>query len=278
MNQQQGDGAAPAEQGAINRINIKIPPFWHDCPEIWFAQVEAQFAVGDVRSDRQRFNTVVGSIESQVLRQVSEAVLTPPEQNKYENLKRLIIERFAESAQTKIQKLLSALTLGDQKPSQLLAEMRRLGGTTVSDELMRTLWLKTLPQHIRAILATSDGDLSQQAALADKVMEVSQGACVQNVAQQSTFVPHGESALEKQIAQLTRAVELLTHHSRSNETSSPSANHRNRSHSRSRFSQASRSRQASPTNAPSAVCWYHSKFGNKATRCVDPCVFAETKN
>lgn len=83
-----------------------------------------------MRTDKQRFNTVVGSIELKVLRQVSDAVLQPPAENKYQNLKALIIERYSDSAQTKIQKLLSEMSLGDQKPSVLLNEMRRLVGTT----------------------------------------------------------------------------------------------------------------------------------------------------
>lgn len=86
----------------VQKIGIKVPPFWHDCPEIWFAQIEAQFAVGKITSDNARYNTVVASIESKVLCQVSDAVLNPPAAAKYENLKRVIVSRYSESAQCKI--------------------------------------------------------------------------------------------------------------------------------------------------------------------------------
>lgn len=176
--EQRGDQNNDDTQADIQKITIKVPPFWHDNPEIWFAQIESQFVVAKTTSDNSRFNTVVASIESKVLCQVSEAVLNPPAARKYDNLKRCIIARFSDSAHSKIQKLLSEMSLGDQKPSQMLAEMRRLGGTTVSDDLMKTLFLKSLPQQVRAILSTSDVGLTPLAELADTILEVSQCSSV----------------------------------------------------------------------------------------------------
>ncbi|XP_055910580.1 uncharacterized protein LOC129944945 [Eupeodes corollae] len=114
---------APALEDApetITRVAIRIPSFWHEKPQIWFAQIEAQFKTANISKDSSKFNTIIGAIESQVLTQVSDAVLNPPSENKYENLKSLIIERFGDSEQRKIKKLLSDVDLGDKRPSQLL--------------------------------------------------------------------------------------------------------------------------------------------------------------
>lgn len=264
----------------VQRVNVKVPPFWYDCPEIWFAQVEAQFSISDLKSDKFKFNTVVGAMESKVLRQVSEAILNPPRDGKYDNLKRLILDRYSDSAQTKIQKLLSEMSLGDQRPSQLLAEMRRLGGTTVTDDFMRTLWLKTLPQQVQAILSISDGTLAQQAVLADKILEVSQGASVHSVAQQQSpaaCAVSRETVMEKQIAQLTRAVErLTTHHSRNDAPSS--SRRRGQSRSRSR-NLPDRRRVTTPANdAEQTLCWFHRTYGDAATKCKEPCTRFVSKN
>lgn len=275
--QPSGSVSTQADDMQIQKIGLKIPSFWHDCPEIWFAQMEAQFVVGKITSDNAKFNTIVATIESKVLCQVSDAVLNPPPNDKYNNLKNMIMSRYSDSQQCKIQKLLSEMSLGDQKPSQLLTEMKRLGGTTVTDEFMKTLWLSNLPQQTKAILSVNDVGLSQLAVLADKIMEINQGVSVQSVARTPT-TGSGESSsssstLELKIDSLTRAIEKLT------ASSSSSANNR-RSRSTSRNNTHTNNRSGTPANTKREYefCWYHHKFGNAATKCNKPCKFQATKN
>lgn len=261
----------------IQKIGIKVPPFWHDCPEIWFAQIEAQFSVGKITSDNAKFNTIVASIESKILCQVSDAVLNPPGTDKYNNLKSLIISRYSDSAQSKIQKLLSEMSLGDQKPSQLLAEMKRLGGTTVTDEFMKTLWLSNLPQQTKAILSTNDVGLAQLALLADKIMEVSQGSTsVQSIDRPSKSEKEASSSLERRIESLTRAVEKLMKSSERGRRRNSSSSSETHSRSRPTHRNSSRNRSNTPanTNRKYEFCWYHHKFGNAATKCTEPCKFS----
>lgn len=269
----------PDEEMQIQKIGIKVPPFWHDCPEIWFAQIEAQFSVGKITSDNAKFNTIVASIESKVLCQVSDAVLNPPQNEKYANIKNMIISRYSDSAQCKMQKLLSEMSLGDQKPSQLLAEMKRLGGTTVTDDFMKTLWLSNLPQQTKAILSTNDVGLAQLAVLADKIMEVSQGVCVQSVDRSSnsgagaSSSSSSSSTLEMKIDSLTRAIEKLT------ASSSSSGQHRSRSASRNNTNTHKRSgTPAKSQQREHDFCWYHYKFGDSAQKCKQPCKFVSPKN
>ena len=135
------DETPPKDEGKsnnISRVAMKIPPFWHDSPEIWFAQVEAQFGNADITTDLTRFNSIVGAIESRILTQVADAVLNPPTRDKYENLKKQILDRFADTEHKKMTKLLSNMSLGDKKPSHLLNEMKRLGGTNITDEFLKT--------------------------------------------------------------------------------------------------------------------------------------------
>ena len=37
-----------------NISKIKLPPFWHSKPEIWFTQVEAQFTISHITSDKSK--------------------------------------------------------------------------------------------------------------------------------------------------------------------------------------------------------------------------------
>lgn len=41
------------------KLSVKIPLFWYEDPEVWFAQIEAQFAVTRFTGDNAKFNIVV---------------------------------------------------------------------------------------------------------------------------------------------------------------------------------------------------------------------------
>lgn len=121
MDNQQIDGAAPlapaiiqpnanANANAVNRIHVRVPPFWKLNPQLWFKQIEAQFANSAINNDLTKYNTIVGVIDSDVLTYVSDIVLDPPNINLYETLKQRLIKNFTDSDNKKLDQLLHDLT------------------------------------------------------------------------------------------------------------------------------------------------------------------------
>lgn len=255
-----GTSTASNESTIVNRVSVKVPPFWPEQPEIWFAQVEAQFNISGINSDVSRFNTVVAAIESGVLSQISDAILNPPERDKYHNLKSCIIERYCDSEQKKIQKLISEIDLGDKRPTQLLNELSGLAKGKINNDFLKSLWLQRLPAQARAILQASNADLPELAKLADKILEVSDYQQVAAVSKQQQPLADETSLriqrIEKQLEQLL-----------------------NGSGTRSRGRSRSRGRR-STTPTTTGQCWYHERFGENARKCRPPCNYSSvnTKN
>lgn len=257
----------------VQRVSVKVPPFWNDSPDIWFVQVESQFLNANITTDESKFNTVVGAIESKILCRVREAVLNPTAGTKYQNLKQALLKEFADSDYTKMKKLFSELSLGDNKPSFLLNEMRRLGGANVTDDVLKTLWMNQLPMHARAILATSTATLTELATTADKIIEVSSLGLVQQIKQTkpNSRTDSKLEQLEKQINQLVSSVKYLK-------------NQDGRSRSRSKSNTFQGNRSQTPVNKKpnndnqSDTCWYHTKYGVNARKCRSPCRLSESKN
>ena len=97
--------AFPAPTAELNRVTTRIPPFWKDALDIWFAQVESQFISSGITTDTTKFNSIVGALEANVLQQVKQAVINPPAEGRYNNLKRCLLERFGCSEQIKLRKV-----------------------------------------------------------------------------------------------------------------------------------------------------------------------------
>lgn len=242
----------------INKINVKLPPFWPAQPDLWFQQVEAQFAINNIRRDASKYYTVIAAVESRVLTHISDVIRDPPATNKYTALKNRIIEQFADSEAKKIKKLLSEIQLGDKRPSQLLNEMRELAGDTVKDEFMKSLFIQLMPSTVRPVLSISTDELQAIAKMADKMLEATSDHQVMAI--------NGSSKMDELEKKLNRLI---------NKIDEIQVQQRSRSSSRQPRRSMSRNRSQS-RNKSYDTCWYHYRFKNKATKCSQPCNFKKS--
>lgn len=243
------EGEAPRTVAAVN---VKLPPFWPADPQVWFAQVEAQFTTRGITVQKTKFGHIVSSLSPEIATEVRDLILTPPAEHPYDTLKEQLIKRTAASEQRRLQQLFNAEELGDRKPSQLLRRMQQLlGDKALDSSIIKELFLQRLPPNVRMVLA-STGDtiaLEELAQLADRITEVA----IPSVATVSASPITTE--VEQLRAEVTRLAGLVQ---------SLSTNKR-----------APRSRSQSPRRtADPTLCWYHQTFGDAAHKCKPPCAKA----
>lgn len=260
------------DQIQIARLSVKPPPFWRENPALWFKQLESQFYTNGIKVSDTKFHIAVSALDTSVISQVSDIVMNPPANDKYERLKQQLQDRFADSEEQRFRKLLGNLDLGDKKPSHLWREMKELAGNDrFNEQVLKSLWMQRLPTQCQAILSTEEGDIQRLLTLADRIheiygfREVNALSTYTNTsssnAQQTPPRDEAFSKLCEQVNNLTKQVASLT-------TTRTHSKHPNRSRSRSR----------SRTNANKPNCWYHHKFGKNATKCIAPCEFKASEN
>ena len=145
---------------AVNAISLKLPPFWPTDPDLWFAQVEAQFSTRGITVEKTTYDYIVSVLAPDAATTVRDLILSPPADTPYATLKKELIKGTAGSYQQKLQKLLSGVELGDQKPSQLLCRMRQFWSGDADDILFRELFLQRLPANVRMVLASADARIT----------------------------------------------------------------------------------------------------------------------
>lgn len=161
---------APTAVASVNRVSVKIPSFWAYNPELWFWQVESQFALSSVTGDETKFNYVSGNLEARYAAEVRDILVAPPAIGKYQHLKTELIRRLSTSQEKETRQLLEHEKMGNRKPSQFLRHLRGLAGTAVPDGLLKTIWLGRLPASMQAILVTqTEAGLNKMAELADAI-------------------------------------------------------------------------------------------------------------
>ena len=77
--------AAPQQQQqqGVQAVSLKLPEFWTDKPEVWFARVEAQFGTKGINQDDTKFNYLVSSLDNTTEGEVEAILLHPPPADKY---------------------------------------------------------------------------------------------------------------------------------------------------------------------------------------------------
>ncbi|XP_043263443.1 uncharacterized protein LOC122403776 [Colletes gigas] len=175
-NESAGPSMVATSTAALERISFCVPDFTADDPELWFCVVERNFAAGGVTSDGIKTSYVTGALGPRYIAEVRDILLNPPPTGLYDTLKKELIRRLSVSQEQKARRLLEHEEIGDRKPSQFLRHLRGLAGTSVSELLLRTLWLGRLPANVQAILATQkDTALDKVAELADAVTDTMSG-------------------------------------------------------------------------------------------------------
>lgn len=158
--------------------------------------MEAQFHTSCILLDETKYNYIIQSLDDDSLSEVSDIVLNSPATEQYETLKNRLIKSYAESAQKKLRTFLSDIDLGDRKPSQLLRRMRDLAQQSVTDEVLKSLWLQRLPPQLQAILSASSHDLEQLSQLAVRSSNGSSHSfCLQYNIRAAGLTEHGHAVI-----------------------------------------------------------------------------------
>lgn len=270
--QQQNEPAATTTNRSGNSSQVlqisevKMQAFYETDPALWFIIIESQFAARKITNEKTKFLHVVANLNCGTATQVKDVISTPYVEGHYERLKNALINAYAESGIEKFRKLISNTDMGDKKPSQFLHYMKSLADNSISDDFIRKLWIQRLPPTARAVLSASNDTLENLEKMADCMWEVSDRFSVSSIQKDddtSTTVFNKLNAAIEKLNKRIDAFEKTSHVSRRDSTP-----HGNRTRSKSKNNN---SKNNTKDNNNDETCWYHRKFGEKATKCRSPC-------
>ncbi|XP_076285564.1 uncharacterized protein LOC143211617 [Lasioglossum baleicum] len=267
------------------RIAVRIPDFDPEDPELWFGVVEQIFAAAGIVAEAAKMCYVTSALSKRCRVEVRDLLLAPPAAGAYDTLKRELIRRLSISQERKTQQLLEREELGDRKPSQFLRHMRSLGGSCLTETLLRTLWLGRLPANIQAILATQkETSLDKIAELADAIQEthpsrpaIAEATYTGPVAtgNQPAVSSFPTETLTDRMMRLLISLEEKTEDLQHQiaEIRAPRSQHTRRYADNRRQRSSSRNRPVTRQHAPNGVCRFHRTYGADAYRCIEPSTF-----
>jgi len=165
--------SSPLSQDAttISHVAIKPPPFYLKSPATWFRQLESQFALSKITNSTTKFHHVLAALPEDVV-----CDLAIDEVEDYEALKKAVIESLSANKHQLISEALSAVPIGDKRPTQYVAEAKRKFsdiGLPIEDKIIKSKLISALPSNIKAALVGHENEtLDSFAKIADSMMAV----------------------------------------------------------------------------------------------------------
>jgi len=260
--------------GKVGHIrNYKLSDYWPLSPVLWFEQAESAFAYYGENLSRDRYHRVLLALPESVLKTVSDIVSNPPVVEAYECLKDRLLASVRISDYQKADRLMAMPTLGDRRPSDMMASMLDQcprGWTT--ENLFKHLFLSRLPQHLRVLLRTRDtADLRALAETADELYDLHLPSTVGQVnacliSSQDVPVLAAVSGGQKFGGQKSGGQKFGGQHSSGQKSSSQGGPG---------LISEEQKRLNKEAQLASGYCWQHWTFGGKAykNRCVKPCAW-----
>jgi hypothetical protein len=252
----------------VSAAQAKLPSFWRNQAELWFVRAEAEFETARVTVQNTQYSLVVKALPEEIAVDVKHLLTVRPADRPYDTLKEAVIKVCQATEADRVRRF-NALSLGDQRPSQLLRRMRDLQPVGDDSPWYRHAFLAKLPAALQLHLAATRGDLEAIAEAADTLvatLQLQPAAAAAHVVQQHDGGGGGggggvrgggvrgggggdDGALQADLAA------VYTRHGRKPPQQQQQT--------------ADAKRQQRPFDPNK--CFFHNRFGVKARKCVSPC-------
>ena len=221
------------QKRATNLPKFRIATFYASDVELWFNQIETQFALHQIDDDDERYSLTCAALSGEIASDVRDVLLQPFGSNKYDSLKAILIERRGLTTPERVNKVISGEKIWSDIPSRFLRRLQKTAGfatkAVVGKAVIRQAFIRQMPASIRAHLATQpdSASLESLAVLADRAL-----AAEQDVEESKPGVA------EIKVDETSKLVGLLE-----------------------------------DLSERIKICYYHHTYGEKARLCSEPCSY-----
>ena len=165
-----------SQRRATNLPKFRIATFYASDVELWFNQIETQFALHQINDDDERYSLTCAALSGEVASDVRDVLLQPFRSQKYESLKAILIERRGLTTPERVNKVISGERIGTDIPSRFLRRLQKAAGSgpraVVGKAVIRQAFIQQMPASIRTHLVTQpdSATLKSLAVLADRAL------------------------------------------------------------------------------------------------------------
>jgi hypothetical protein len=248
------------QQAAAAAAAVRLPNFHADSPQCWFDCLNSTFATANITQSITKFHWAMYKLPFSLIPTVHPLSRDPTAvTNPYKELKELLLRSYSLSDEQRTSKWLDyPMCSGETRPSVLRDNLTALQPAMIK-EAQTALFLRKLPRHISALINTRSFDTTEEMIQRCNALWMSQ--------------------TPEEAASAAAAADPWQHSTLGNARRSPSPYRHKTSSGDKSGNKSGRRRSPTPGAAKGGrndgLCFYHSRFGNKAHKCEKGCTYQE---
>ena len=187
-------GGPVSDDPAAHSVAVQLPTFNRLAPSSWFILADANFHLPGITKSDTKFWYVVSKLDQETLQKLSSFLAMQRGEDPYAEVRAVLCKTYEPKLEQKIDALLAANDIGDERPAEYVLELRRLLSTATTDDILKRIFVRSLPKHIiNAISANMDDSLDGLVDAAEKAwtLAASLGTSVSAVAPQTSSASGG---------------------------------------------------------------------------------------
>ncbi|XP_031788030.1 uncharacterized protein LOC116417697 [Nasonia vitripennis] len=271
-NQFQGNSMLGQPHCLPTAPSTKHLQFWnfhkHD-PQGWFKQLEDLFLTHNVHDDEAKFNFVGTRLSQDIHHELQYKMNTLVRGCKYEELKKILTDKYAETPEQQLDRLFKGLEIGCKRPSDFLAELLSLAQDRVPRDTVISLWKSRLPAQIRLMVWNykEEAELVKSADMAFDILQQSHNISALKDNNQPAAYP-----VDK-FEQLLATLQKTINPERQGRSRPNKRHNRSRTNSKNRRDSTSGRSKSKPRYSKNTnFCTFHRKFGKEARKLKNPAI------
>ena len=166
-----GEQNEDGRDGNVSHVSVKPPIFYKRSPQVWFKQMESQFALANVKKSETKYHHVLAALPEDIAINID-----LDGDGQYETIKEAVLTSLKPNQHELIDQALRGVELGNKRPTQMVGEIRRRFsdiGLEVEEKIVKSQLLAAMPHTIRsALVGHEKASIDEFASIADSMLSI----------------------------------------------------------------------------------------------------------
>ena len=161
--------ATKLDDPAAHSVAVQLPTFNKLGPSAWFSLADANFHLRAITKADTKYWYVVSKLDPDTLQKLSAFLAAPRGPDPYGEIRTVLCKTYKPKLEQKLDALLSANDMGDERPVEYALELKRLLSNAGTEDILKRIFVRSMPKHlITAVSGNLEDSFDALAEAADK--------------------------------------------------------------------------------------------------------------